>query len=107
MTSTEFVEGFYKEKEDLLKLYSDNEQETEVGNLIKTLDLKDDKKETLMKIIDNALTDTLYTVLLGLDGAASIGDRQEMYKLLDENGNELTGGEIEVNAWEFFHSKEK
>jgi hypothetical protein len=42
--------------------------------------------------------------LLGLDGEASIGDKQTMYKLFDEENNELTGGEIEVSAYEYFHN---
>ena len=105
MTPKNFVDGFYKEKQSLLKAYFDNEEYTEVGNLIKTLDLKDDKEKTLRKVLDSALTDALYTVLLGLDGAASIGDKQETYKLFDEDGNELTGGEIEMHAWKYFQEK--
>lgn len=41
------------------------------------------------------LVDVNYTVLLGLDGEAKIGNQQELYKLIDEEGSELTGGEIE------------
>ena len=105
MTPKEFVEGFYKEKQGLLDIYFKNYENSEVGNLIKSLDLKDDKEKTLKKILDFALTDTFYTVLLGLDGAASIGDKQEIYKLFDESGNELTGGKIEGYAWEYFQER--
>ena len=41
---------------------------------------------------------------MGLEGEAQIGERQESYKIEDENGNELTGGEIESYAWEYFHN---
>ena len=107
MTPKDFTKGFYDEKAHLLKTYFDTNQGSEVGILIRTLDLEVDQIEILKKILNNVITDSLYTVLLGLDGAASIGGQQEMYKLLDENGNELTGGEIESYAWEYFHGKEK
>ena len=107
MTPKEFVEAFYKEKEDLLQMYLDKDRGTDVGKLVETLNLSADKKRILQRILNQTLTDGFYTVLLGLDGAASIGDRQEMYKLFDENGIELTGGEIEGYAWEYFHGQEK
>ena len=107
MTSKEFVESFYKEKEGFLQMYLDTDQGTDVGKLIETLNLSADKHLILKKILNQTLTDAFYTILLGLDGAASIGDRQEMYKLLDEDGIELTGGEIEGYAWEYFHGQEK
>ena len=49
-------------------------------------------------------TDAFYTLLLGLDGAASIGDVQQMYQIRDEKGNPiLDSGDLEVEAWEQFH----
>ena len=39
----------------------------------------------LLKIVDGALRDSLYTLLLALDGSASIGDEeQQMFDLKDE-----------------------
>jgi hypothetical protein len=32
-----------------------------------------------------------------------LGGEQVTYSLRDEDGNELTGGEIEASAWEQFH----
>lgn len=54
--------------------------------------------------MNGVLRDAFYTTLLGLDGEAQIGERQETFKIEDENGNELTGGEIESYAWEYFHN---
>ena len=53
-----------------------------------------------------ALTDALYTILLGLEGSVSIGQYQIMYKLFDEALNELTGN-IESIAWEKFHDENR
>ena len=46
--------------------------------------------------------DVFYTFLLALDGAASLGGEQVLYKLYDEDGSELTG-ELEGLAWERLH----
>jgi hypothetical protein len=46
----------------------------------------------------------MYIILLGLDGEANIGGWQEPLKITDQEDNELTGGEIESLAWEYFHN---
>jgi len=55
----------------------------------------------MKSIVVGPLTDLLYTVLLGLDGCASIGGTQEAYNLKDEKGNQLNG-EIEGFAYYYF-----
>ncbi|WNJ17121.1 hypothetical protein [Pontibacter sp. G13] len=105
MNPEEFVKNVFKEKEDLVRTYSASNGQTHVNKLIESLDLTAKQKEILIEAIDGVLTDGFYTLLLGLDGVASIGEKQEMYKLTDEQGNELTGGEIEAFAWEYFHNK--
>ncbi|MFK7982289.1 MAG: hypothetical protein AB8G86_20070 [Saprospiraceae bacterium] len=107
MTPEEFVKGLFLEKKKHLELYTgmNNELEvTQVSTLIKELKLSPEKTTQLKKIIDIVLTDTFYTILLGLDGSAQFGNTQELYKLYDEEGNELTGGDIEHFAWEYFHN---
>lgn len=56
----------------------------------------------MKKILDDSFTDIFYSILLGLDGCASIGGIQEMYDLKDEKGNQLSG-EIEGYAYEYIH----
>jgi hypothetical protein len=104
MTAKDFVELFYTEKNDMIRQYFDNPQETEVGVELANLGLTAEQTEEMKNIINRVLRDTMYTILLGLDGEASIGGIQETYKLFDESGYELTGsGEIELHADEFFH----
>lgn len=105
MTSKQFAEGFYLEKQQLMNLYFNSAEQTAASELIKSLDLDPESKQVLKKIVDGVLTDALYTILLGLDGEAQIGNRQEAYSLQDEEGNELAGGEIEEHAWEYFQNK--
>ena len=104
MTPEEFVKNFYLERKNLVDLYLSPDNETDVSKLIGELQLDEEKSERLRQILNGTLRDALYTTLLGLDGGAKIGERQETYKIEDENGNELTVGEIESYAWEYFHN---
>ncbi len=105
MTTQEFVKAFYEEKQDFLNVYLSEKTETEVGELIKSLNLTEQQFETLKKVLDRSFTDIFYSILLGLDGCASIGGIQELYDLKDENGNQLSG-EIEGYAYEYFHGED-
>ena len=105
MTSEEFVKAFYSEKQNFLKEYLSENSETEVGQLIMSLNLTEQQNEIMKKILDSSLTDIFYNILLGLDGCASIGGTQEMYDLKDENGNQLSG-EIEGYAYKYFHESD-
>jgi hypothetical protein len=102
MSTEEFVKAFYTEKQNFLKVYLSENSETEVGELIKSLNLTEQQNEIMKKVLDSSFTDIFYSILLGLDGCASIGGIQEMYDLKDENGNQLSG-EIEGYAYEYFH----
>ena len=101
MNTEELVKAFYTEKQEFLKEYLSDNAETEVGQLIKSLNLTKEQSLIMEKVMNSALTDVFYTILLGLDGCASIGGIQEMYELKDENGNQLNG-EIEGIAYEYF-----
>lgn len=102
MTTEELVKAFYTEKQYFLKVYLSKNPESKVGQLIKSLNLTDEQNIIMEKIMNTALTDVFYTILLGLDGCASIGGIQEMYDLKDENGNQLSG-EIDAYVYEYFH----
>lgn len=104
MTPEDFVKNFYLERKSLVDLYLSSNNHSDVSKLIADLQLDQQKTERLRQILNGILRDAFYKTLLGLDGEAQIGERQETYKIEDENGNELTGGEIESYAWEYFHN---
>ena len=106
MNTEELVKAFYTEKQDFLKEYLSENPESEVGQLIKSLNLTDEQNVIMEKVMNSTLTDVFYTILLGLDGCASIGGIQELYELKDENGNLLTG-EIDGYAYEYFQISNK
>ena len=60
-------------------------------------------KEDLYELISSVLNDTYYSLLLALDGEASLGGMQMNCKMYDEEQNLLNEcGETEEAAFEYF-----
>ncbi|MWW26666.1 hypothetical protein [Algibacter lectus] len=106
MNTEELVKAFYTEKQDFLKKYLSENPETEVGQLIKSLNLTKEQSVIMGKVMNSTLTDVFYSILLGLEGSASIGGIQERYDLKDANGNKLNDGDIGGYAYEYFQESE-
>ncbi|MBO0590482.1 hypothetical protein I2486_03590 [Cellulophaga sp. E16_2] len=102
MNTEEFVQGFYKEKQDIIKEYLSRKPTTSVGALIKSLNLSDHQTKIMEEIINNTCTDIYYSILLGLEGSAAIGGVQQRYDLKDSSGNQLNDGDIGGYAYEYF-----
>ena len=87
--------------------YSDPSDRTEVTAFIERASPTSEQRKLIFPALDAALTDAFYTMLLALDGAASLGDNQQTYTLRDELGNVVSAGDgaLEAAAWEAFHSK--
>ena len=100
-----FAKSFYDEKEYLLKAYFDSNSQTQVGQLIKSLDLSEEKSKVLFQIVNGTITDVMYTTLLALDGCASIGGEQEDFKVINEDGKEITHNSLEGFAYKYFYEK--
>ena len=108
MTTEEFVKNFYLEKQSILHSAFDNQSEykTLVSTKIGELNLNEVQVEQLKNIISNLLTDTFYTILLGLDGSASIGGSQQSFKIYDEEEQLISeSGDLESYAYEYFHGE--
>jgi hypothetical protein len=58
----------------------------------------------LRRGIDQVLTDAFYTLLLALDGSASLGGVQQEYRLQDGDGRVLCNGDgtLEALAYDCF-----
>ena len=105
MTLEQFVDCFATERTDLLSAYLTPGSATQVATDIAALRLSEEQSRVMQRIVGGILRDSFYTILLGLDGAASIGGRQEMYHLRAEDGTPLTGdGKLEALAYERFHN---
>jgi len=112
MMPKDFVDEFFELKQGLLNGYFHPIQQAACGLLIASMGLQADQIDKLRRVLDQCLTDALYTVLLGLDGCGQIGHKQVDYRLSDELGNALAGsgsvsGQIEAAAYEAFHSHDR
>ncbi len=107
MTTEEFVKGFYQEKQDIMDMYFEENNKTAVNTLLKSMNLSEEQYRILKKAFDIAFTDIFYSILLGLEGSASIGGIQETYDLRDEKGNQLNNGDIGGIAYEYFQELNK
>ena len=106
MNGEEFVKLCYQEKENILNEYFSENSSTAVAKKVKDLMRAGVDKDDLYKLIDSVMTDTYYTLLLGLDGAASLGGKQVSYKIYDEKETLLNKcGEIEEHAFTYFMEK--
>jgi hypothetical protein len=104
MTTEQFVQGFYRDKQSLLELYFNKESGAAVATHLQGLNLTEEQQEAVRQLLDIALTDVYYSVLLGLEGSASIGGVQTRYQLFDNEGNTLNDGDIGGYAWQYFQN---
>ena len=106
MTPEQFARGIAEEKNNLVEAYFAPDGETAVRQ--KILQLPAEHQKLVREILDGALTDMCYAILLGLDGASSLGSlEQQEFGLFDEEGNQLTGGELEAAAYDVFHGMDE
>lgn len=106
MDAKEFVLLVRDERDSLLASYTAPVPTTLVGKLIQEAGLTPSQREQVVAAIDQALTDAFYTLLLGLDGSASIGGVQQGYRIQDEAGSTISrgDGELEELAFEAFQN---
>ena len=103
MDAKEFVGLWRKEMDHTLELYQSSEHDTLVATLVEKMNLSPQQEKVFWEVAEAMLNDTFYTLLLGLDGCAQIGGRQEVYKIYDESGDLISDcGDIEAEAGEFF-----
>ena len=103
MTPEKFVALWKSEKALMLQLFMDGSGTTAAAKQIQAMQLTPDQMDKLRAVIDTVLTDAMYTLLLALDGEASIGEVQQTYELKSEDGTVLTG-QLEAEAWKQFHA---
>ena len=101
MTTEEFVQGFYREKQSQLQFYLDRLAQTDGIVAIQHLKLLDCQIITVQNLLENILTNTFYSTLIGLEGSASIGSHQNRYEVRDSAGNSLNDGDLGGYAWQY------
>ena len=102
MTAEEFVELFAREREALVGLYSDPSSQTEVARLFRSSNsAAGTDQETFKAAIRQIVTDVYYSILLAIDGEASLGGVQQSYAVFAEDGSKVSGepGDLEKYAF--------
>ena len=87
MTGEQFVKLCYEEKKNILAEYFNPNYSSVVGKKISAITEQGISKDDLYDLLNLVLKENYYTLLLGLDGEASLGNTQMTYKLYDENCN--------------------
>ncbi|SIT19418.1 hypothetical protein [Achromobacter sp. MFA1 R4] len=101
MDAKEFVGNWNALRGELLGTFMAADGGSAVAAKVRELGLSAAQLEGLRGVLDLALRDTMYALLLGLDGAGSIGDSQEQFTIAGEDGVVIE--DIESEAWECFH----
>ena len=103
MTPTDFANAIAREKAIHIATHFAADSTTEVASLIEDMGLSATQRQQLQVALDAALRDFAYALLLGLDGAAQIGGAQCEFRLTDDAGNDVAGGDLEAAAWHALH----
>ena len=104
MKAIDFAQAVADECDALLTDYFAESPASSAGQQIASLGLTAQQRDMLSSIMAQALTDLAYTLLLGLDGEGRIGRlTQQNFRLLTEDDEPLTGGDLEAAAWQVFY----
>jgi hypothetical protein len=108
MLVREFVEACKEERDALLVMYSAPEGSSAVAAHLEAAGLEAAQRTTVIRAIDQVLTDAFYTMLMALAGSGSLGGVQQIYRLADEEGRLLSPtpqGDLEKLAYAFFQAE--
>lgn len=100
MNGKEFVANWDALRAELLASFMAPEGASSVAAKVRAMGLSDTQNDQLRQVLDGVLKDTMVSLLMGLDGAASIGGDQQQFTISDEDGNVIDG--IEEAAWACF-----
>lgn len=103
MNAKTLVASWIAEKQHYLQSLQAPQTSSAAAQL-RALALSAEQQAQVLALLDCALSDQLYTLLLGLDGAASVGGLQHDFALYNDAGQALTGsGELEAEAYAQLH----
>lgn len=101
MDGAQFAAHCDELRKELVRDFTNPASGSAVAASIDALGLDHAQSRQLAALLDTVVRDTVYTLLLALDGAASLGGCQQQFTLTDEDGNVIEG--IEDAAWQCFH----
>ena len=100
MTPERFIDNVVESIDSLVSLYSQgSEGPTYLGSELDNIGLSSEQREKVLSLIKLAVGEATHSLICGIEGTSCLGKDQQMYKLFDENGKELTG-ELDVLLYE-------
>lgn len=105
MGSKEFALAVREERDVLLSTFTDPAAGSAVATHLIAANLTSNQRIEALAAIEAAVTDTLYSLLLALDGSAFLGGRQQSFVLSGEGGEIIANGDgrLEAAAWDAFY----
>lgn len=106
MGPIEFARACHEERNALLAAFTDPSGQTQVAINLAEAMLTPNQRQQVVAAMEAALTDTIYTLLLALDGSASLGGKQQTFAVYHGDGTVIANGDgrLEAAAWEVFQS---
>jgi len=93
VTPEDFIECVVQSMQDLTALYAQgHDGGTYLGANLDSIGLNALQRQYVLALIRLSVGEATHCLLSGIEGQVRMGTRQQVYKLLDENGLELTGG---------------
>ena len=108
MGPTDFAVACREQRDLMLANYADASGGAAVAALLAAANLSQEQRNYVVSALDTALTDAFYTMLLAIDGSASLGQTQQSFTLTDGEGNMIANGDgrLEAVAWEALQSNQ-
>lgn len=92
MQAKKFIDDVVASNASLLDLYAQGRQgQTRLGAMLDALELAHSQRARVLAIVKLAIEESTYQLICGIEGSAALGDSQQDYTLLDEDGHTLTG----------------
>ena len=92
MTPEVFIDNVVESIESLVSLYSlGSKGPTYLGAELDSIGLTSEQREKVLALVKLAVGEATHSIISGIEGSSSLGTSQQMYKLMDEDGSELTG----------------
>lgn len=103
MQAKKFIDDVVASNASLLDLYAQGRQgQTRLGAMLDALELADSQRARVLAIVKLAIEESTYQLICGIEGSAALGDSQQDYTLLDEDGHRLTG-ELDTLLYQRLH----
>jgi len=92
MSPEQLIENIKFEIDSLVSLYAQGAKgQTEIGIKLDSLDISPDLKVQVVALIEQAIKESTFNLISGLEGSASLAGTQETFNITDESGKELSG----------------